>query len=170
MKNVKYDLKRKACCFTGHRSLMKDKSENLMTRLNLEIDKLIELGVSTYYSGGALGFDQISASIIIKKRDEGRSIELIFALPHKNQDELWSSEQKVLYKSLLDKAYKIIYISDAFDKDCMKKRNYYMVEHSSYCICALEYKRSGTFQTVRYAQKNGLNIVNVANVELRSLL
>ena len=119
MESSKNLLKRKACCFTGHRSFMKDKNEINLARLNSEIDRLIELGVSVFYSGGALGFDQVSASIIIKKRDEGKNIELIFALPYKNQDELWNQTQKIFYRNLLNKGNEIVYVSNTFSKDCM---------------------------------------------------
>ena len=108
-----------------------------------------------------MGFDQIVASLIIAKKEMGRDIRLVFALPCKNQDELWSTEQEQLYRNMLAEADKIIYVSEDFTDSCMKKRNRYMVDNSAYCICAHLRHMSGTDQTVKYARQKGLRIINV---------
>lgn len=150
------------CCFTGHRKLPADKIESIVKNLDREIENLIANGVTDFISGGALGFDQIAASLIIVKKEMGRNIRLRFALPCKNQDELWNEKQKKLYQELLLEADKITYVSEAYDDFCMKKRNSYMVQNSGYCICALLHEGSGTGQTVRLARKKGLKIINIA--------
>lgn len=94
------------CCFTGHRKLPADKIEKIMLRLNVEIERFIGQGVTDFIVGGALGFDQLAASLIAAKKEMGESIRLIFALPCRNQDEQWSAEQKRLYFSLLKEALK----------------------------------------------------------------
>ena len=68
----------------------------------------------------------------------------------------------MLYRKLLIEADETIYVSEEYNAFCMKKRNNYMVEQSAYCICALLQEKSGTGQTVRYARKKGLQIINVA--------
>ncbi len=151
------------CCFTDHRRLPKDKIEHMLLRLNQEVDNLISQGVTDFISGGALGFDQIAASLIIAKKEMGHKIRLIFALPCRNQDEHWTDEQKRLYRNLLAEADEIIYVSEEYTDGCMKKRNRYMVHKSAYCICVLLYSFSGTDQTVRCARKKGLRIINIAN-------
>lgn len=154
--------KEHTCCFTGHRKLPKDRLENIVIRLNREIDTLISQGVTTFISGGALGFDQIAASLIIAKKEMGKNIKLIFALPCKNQTNCWNSKQKRLYNSLLLQADEVIYTSEHYSDDCMKKRNHFMVDSSAYCICAKLYPNSGTEQTVKYAIERGLKVINVA--------
>lgn len=140
----------------------KSKIEYVMKRLNHEIDILISKGVTEFISGGALGFDQIAASLIIAKKEMGYNIRLTFALPCRNQDELWNIEQKKLYHDLLGEADEIIYVSEDYNSGCMKKRNYYMVDRSAHCICALQNSRSGTGQTVRYARQKGMKIINIS--------
>jgi len=83
-------------------------------------------------------------------------------LPCKNQDELWTDEQKKLYRDLLTEADEVIYVSEEYTDGCMKKRNRYMVDQSAHCICAHLYPMSGTEQTIKYAQRKGLRIINVA--------
>lgn len=133
------------CCFTRHRNLPAKKIEKIILNLDREIENLIAKGVTDFISGGAIGFDQIAASLIIAKKEMGNAnIRLIFALPCKNQDELWNEKQKKLYRELLIEADETIYVSEECNAFCMKKRNNYMVEHSAYCICALLQEKSGT--------------------------
>ena len=154
--------KQKTCCFSGHRVLSQKKIEKTLKRLHEEVDQLIENGVTDYVSGGAIGFDAICSSLIISKKQQGADIRLIFALPCRNQDEKWTDRQKRLYRSLLAEADEIIYVSEEYTPNCMKERNFFMVDNSAYCICALLKDISGTGQTVRYAQRQGLRIINVA--------
>lgn len=150
------------CCFTGHRRLPIKKIQRILMNLDREIEKCIAEGVTTFLCGGALGFDQIAASLIIAKKEMGRKIRLVFVLPCKNQDKLWNTKEKTFYKSLLKEVDDIIYVSENYDISCMSKRNYYMVEHSAYCICALLRGKSETGQTVRYAHEKGLTVINIA--------
>ncbi len=153
-------MKEHTCCFTGHRKLPKEKIEHIIKKLDREVGCLIEQGVTDFISGGAMGFDQIAASLIIAKKETGQKIRLVFALPCKNQEELWPAEQKKLYYNLLTEADEIIYVLEEYRNGCMKKRNRYMVDRSSYCICALLRPLSGTDQTVRYAKQRGLTVIN----------
>ncbi|MCL1882927.1 MAG: DUF1273 domain-containing protein [Defluviitaleaceae bacterium] len=154
--------KENTCCFTGHRALSKKKIERIVKRLNEEIDLLIQQGVTNYISGGAVGFDQIAASLVLSRKQQGVDIRLIFALPCHNQDEKWNDRQKQLYRSLLSEADEVHYVSEKFTDECMKERNYFMVDNSAYCICALTNPISGTGQTTRYAQQQDLQVINVA--------
>ena len=154
--------KNNTCFFSGHRKLPQKKIERIVKRLNEEIDKLIEKGITHFISGGAIGFDQICASMIISRKQQGADIRLIFALPCHNQDEKWTDRQKQLYRSLLSEADEIVYVSEEYTPDCMKERNFYMVDNSAYCICALIKDISETGQSVRYARTQGLQVINAA--------
>lgn len=155
-------IKEKSCCFTGHRNLRTDKIERIIINLDREIETFIAQGVTDFISGGAVGFDLIAASLIVAKKEMGRDIRLVFALPCQDQDMTWTQKLRSLYQNLLGEAVEVVYVSERYDPFCMKQRNQYMVEHSAYCICALLNEKSGTGQTVRLACKKGLMIVNVA--------
>jgi len=142
-------------------TLSHKKLERVVKRLNDEVDRLIQQGVTDYVTGGYLGFDQIAASLIVSKKEQGADIRLIFALPCRNQEEKWADRQKQLYRSLLGEADEIYYVSEEYTDDCVKVRNEYMVDNSAYCICALVNDISGTGQTVRYAQQQGLEVINL---------
>ncbi len=151
-----------ACCFSGHRRISNTHIDLLISRTKSEIEGLVDTGVTDFISGGALGFDQLAASLIIELRESGRNIRLVFALSCRNQDLPWNAEQSRKYHSLLHRADEIFYVSEEYHPDCMRKRNFYMVNRSKYCICALLHERSGTAQTVRYAHEKGLIVINVA--------
>lgn len=157
-------MKSKTSCFTGHRKLPRQKMKQILINLDKEVNNLIRAGVTDFISGGALGFDQVAASVIIAKKMAGEGIRLIFALPCKNQDAKWSAKQKEIYHSLLAEADEIIYVSEEYFEGCMKKRNYYMLDRSAYCICAHLYNTGGTFQTVKYARNSNVVVVNIIDV------
>ena len=128
---------KKVCCFSGHRKLPAAKMEHSMRRLDREIDRLISEGVSDFVSGGAQGFDQLAAALVVAKRDAGARVRLIFLLPCRNQDAYWRGAERRQYHNLLERADELVYISDAYDSGCMKRRNFAMVERADVCVCAL---------------------------------
>lgn len=154
-------MKHRTCCFTGHRALPASKMQAILANLHREIDALIEGGVRDFLSGGALGFDQIAASIILDKRQMCRDVRLILTLPCKDQDARWNEGQRVAYRALLRRADEVIYVSEAYDEGCMKRRNAYMVARSDFCLCALLRERSCAGQTVRLARQSGLKVIDV---------
>lgn len=155
-------MQNNSCCFVGDTSLPLEKIEKIVVGLDREIERLIADGVTDFISGGNLGFEQIAASLIAAKKEMGKNIRLIFVLSHKTQADLWGEKQRALYQNLLNEADEIIYVSEQCDSFCIKLRSKYMVDHSTYCICALQRKGDIANQTVEYARERGLQIVNVA--------
>ena len=45
--------------------------ESILFKLNMEAERLIQEGVITFISGGALGFDQIAALMMATKKEMG---------------------------------------------------------------------------------------------------
>lgn len=155
-------MREHTCCFTGHRNFKQYvESAGVATRLNEEIERLIDKGVTSFLSGGARGFDLLAATLVIYQRNVGRAVQLILALPCRGHDEGWPEDEKHLLQTLMAGADEVVYVTEEFSTGCMKARNQYMVDRSAHCICALKYRRSGTGQTVNFAEKAGLNIVNV---------
>lgn len=149
------------CCFTGCRKLPNDKIEAAVRRLDYTVESLIAHGVRRFISGGTLGFDMIAASLIIAKKEMGKGIQLVFALPYRNQEEKWDVKQKKLYYDVLAEANEVIYVSEEYHDGCIGKRNRYMVDHSAYCVCAILHSKYDTDRTVRYANKRGIKVISV---------
>ena len=152
------------CCFTDHRLIKKSEIPKIQELLIDKIKNLLNKGVIKFLNGGALGFDMIAADTILAFKSICPQIQLIMVLPCKNQSEKWSQENKLHYQDILNKADKIIYLSDKYYDECMLDRNRYLVDNSNYCIAFLKHKRGGTLFTVNYAKKLGKNVINIAEL------
>lgn len=150
------------CCFTGHRLLPKEQIPGITLRLSARVDELIAGGVHTFISGGALGFDQLAALVVLcKKEDEKRPVRLVIAQPCRDQSKNWTPAQQRVYDNILSRADEVVCLSDHYFNGCMQIRNRWMVEHSDHVIACMARLQGGTAQTVRYAAKKGLNVLNV---------
>lgn len=156
-------MKERTCCFTGHRTLPQG-LELLKLKKHLKssiIDLIENHNVCFFGNGGALGFDTLAAQTVINLKTKYPQIKLIMVLPCKNQDKYWKEKDVEIYNFIKSKADKIVYTSETYSKDCMLKRNRHLVDNSKYCICYLHQNTGGTAYTVKYAQKNNLEIINL---------
>lgn len=151
-----------SCCFTGHRRISAAARAQLEAQLTDAVSALIAQGVRRFYAGGALGFDTLAARAVIHLRQNYPDIELILALPCKDQTRGWGDWDVAVYEGIKRAANEVVYLSDTYTKTCMLDRNRYMVEHSDCCLCYLTRASGGTAYTVRYAEKRGLAIKNLA--------
>ncbi len=155
--------KSNTCCFTGHRDISAVTYSRLVERVEPLLMRLIDNGYRYFACGGALGFDTFAATYICSLKMRGFPVKLVLMLPCRNQTAKWSEYDKHVYENLADRADEILYISESYFAGCMQKRNRALVDASSACICYLTSAGgSGTRQTVEYAQKKGLALVNVA--------
>lgn len=155
-------MKKRTCCFTGHRKIPPEQYEEIRKRLKSEITAMIQQGVIYFGAGGALGFDTMAAQTVLALREQYPQIKLILVLPCKTQTRGWNEEEKATYENIKKACDKYIYISDAYTYGCMHERNRHLVDSSSYCICYLTKYSGGTAYTVEYAKKKGLTVMNLA--------
>ncbi|MBS5467655.1 MAG: DUF1273 family protein [Clostridium sp.] len=153
------------CCFTGHRPMKlpfgadesHPKCNQLKSILRTEIERLItEHRVCRFITGMALGIDQICAEIVLDLKEKYPQIMPECAIPYEGQAIQWSAEQRDRYFGILEKCDKETMLQTRYTKDCMQKRNRYMVDQSNHVLAVWDGSfRSGSGQTVRYAQKMG---------------
>ena len=160
-KKIEITIKEKSCCFTGHRKIRKNELSLVQLRLKEIITQLIQTNVTIFICGGALGFDTLAALEVLEQKKDNKNIQLIMALPCKEQCKNWKEKDQAIYKNILQKADKIICVSEEYSKYCMLERNRYMVDNSSYCICYLRYSKSGTAYTVNYAKNNNSILIYI---------
>ena len=152
-----------ACCFTGHRAVPMERIEELRQRLKAGILYLHDnMSITTYYAGGALGFDSLAAEAVIEQRREWRDIRLVIVIPCRDQADRWSAADKARYDRINGSADEVICLAERYYRGCMHQRNRYMVDHSRACICYLTEQTGGTAYTVQYARAHGLQIFNLA--------
>ena len=154
--------KSKVACFSGHRKLPQDCSE-LKSSLVLAITELINNGVVFFGAGGALGFDMMAAETILQMKEKYPHIKLILVLPCPPdlQTLKWYDYQRKRYNIILNKADKVRILCPTYTNSCMLDRNRHMVDNSAYLICYLRENNGGTFYTLKYAKRMGLEILHV---------
>ena len=156
----------KSVCFTGHRTIAEDK-ETLSARLYALLERLVtEKKVTDFYTGGAVGWDALAALTVLKLRESYPEVKLHLVLPcpFEEQSAKWNEAQKAEHKHIASLADTKEFTSEHLVKNAMKIRNARLVELASdYCICYWNPKnfRSGTGQTVRMAQKKGIEVINL---------
>lgn len=167
----------KKVCGTGHRTSKftwydwnKSDFENELHPECLAIKKaikeqlimLINNGYDYFITGMALGFDTWLAESVIDLKKDYPFIQLEAAVPCLYQDTKWTEEQQKRYKNILNACDIIHYVSKApYDKFCMNKRNYYMVDNSDMVIACYDGSAGGTRNAYLYAMNNHVNIINI---------
>lgn len=154
--------KETCCCLTGHRDIPPTAYESVAAAFAAALERLYREGITTFYCGGALGFDTIAAVTLINKRPRFPGLRLVMVLPCPEQSDRWPAPSRALYRSILQKADEVITLSPVYTRDCMFERNRYMVEHSAVCLAYLRRRQGGSAYTVRYAEQKGLRILNLA--------
>lgn len=155
-------MKEQTCCFTGHRQIPLAQRARIAAALEARVRELIAQGFCYFGAGGALGFDTMAAETVLRLREEYPAIRLILVLPCADQSARWAQEDVLLYEEIKQKADKCVCLAPHYYNGCMQARNRRLVDESAACICYMTDEKSGTGYTVRYAQKSGLAVYNVA--------
>ena len=126
-------------------------------------EKFEELKPEKIVSGMAQGVDQWAAEIAVEM-----NIPFIAAIPCDNQDSNWPQSSKDHYQELLSKAESCVNVSPGpYTKDCMHKRDQWVVDNSDNLLAVWNGQRyGGTFATVRMAEKATKTIHRVNPEEL----
>ena len=161
-------MNRISCAFTGHRPSKFPWKYNqndgrcvaLKAVLTEQITALAEAGVRDFCSGMAEGTDCYCSQIVLSLREKNPTLKLHCILPHKGQADKWSASSRELYRSILEQADSIVYVSRAYYKNCMLDRNRFLIDHASTVLAVFSgVRRSGTGTTVNYARKMGREII-----------
>ena len=157
-------IKINTVCFTGHRSIAKDKALLIPRALETIISGLIAMGATSFRLGGAVGFDTIAALSVLEAKEKHPHITLDLILPCRNQTDKWDEHNIRAYNYILSHADSVSYVCDTYRKGCMLERNRRLVDGSDMLIAYLEKSSGGSAYTYRYAEEKGLEIINIYDV------
>ena len=145
------------CTFAGHRNVP---FAALTPEVRNAIESILQFGDKefTFYSGGKGTFDGMCEMAVrsAKRAHPELSIRLKLVLPYMTNR---LNTEKDFYKSMYDDVIIPIELCDVYPKAAISKRNCWMVDKSDYVIAFLQYDYGGAYDTVRYASKNGKNII-----------
>ena len=156
------NLRQHRCCFTGHRpNKLRQSEQEIKPLLEKAIDWAIDNGFVTFISGMAEGVDIWAAEIILDKRKSNADLHLICALPHPGFENRRSMSEKARFQKIIAAADFVKLVGDRYFTGCYQVRNEFMVDHSSLVIAAFNGIASGTKNTVDYAKRRGVRVINI---------
>ena len=88
-------------------------------------------------------------------------ISLVGVIPFAGQELKWSGKWRARHDSILRAADKIITLNSRYIRGCYHERNRYLVDNSRRLIGLCSEKTGGTRHTFDYAEKSGIEIVNL---------
>ncbi|MFR9545986.1 MAG: SLOG family protein [Rikenellaceae bacterium] len=158
------DIK-KSVSFSGYRpEKMPDKGDEqstsiavLKSDLKQSILQAIKDGFTTFIVGMAEGFDTYAALEVIKLKLSGNDIKLMCAIPYDNGNVRGETHQYIL-----ENADERVVLSDTNNRGVYYTRNEYMVDNSARLICYYDGLAGGTEYTIDYANKKGVEVINLA--------
>lgn len=156
------ELRKHRCCFTGHRPEKLRRSEAVIRAdLEHEIRNAVLKGITVFITGMARGVDLDAGEIVLQLRDEGLPVRLICASPYEGFERSWSSEWQNRYRTVLQSADLVRYICPGYSRGCFQIRNEWIVNHSSLVIAVFNGEKSGTKNTIDYANRQGVPVVRI---------
>jgi uncharacterized phage-like protein YoqJ len=158
------DLRQRTCCFTGHRVIPEKDLPGILERTEQAVRRLIEQGVVFFGVGGAIGYDTEAAKLLFRLRaTDYPQIKVILVYPFEGFTGRWSDEQRAGYARLLPQYDKAVCVAHSASREAYLTRDRHLVDGSAYCIAYCTRDSGGTAYTLRYAQQEGLKIVNTAS-------
>ena len=163
-------MKENTCCFTGHRNIPAGETENVKAKLKEQILALMEEGIRTFLVGGAMGFDMLAAEALVDLRErEGKEFRLVSVLPFPDWREGWPAEEYAREEAILKNCDEFSLSGEKCDRKLYLDRDRKMVDASSVCVAWCSRRSGGTAYTVRYALKQGVQVVNLADWDVEVL-
>lgn len=145
--------------FFGHRYI--DDLDYVENSLHALLENIIQSNEYVEFLVGKNGdFDRIVSSVIVniaRASDEVRFSHTLI-LPYQTSEYQNNEEY---YHKFYDSVEICHISSESHFKSAFKKRNMYMVDKSDLVICYVENNSGGAFEAIKYAYKQGKNVINI---------
>lgn len=161
--------KQTTCCFTGHRAAKLPWGYDetaadciaLKTKIFDAVEAVHHSGVRHFICGMANGCDMYFGEAVVRLRRDNPDITLEAAIPFEGQADKWGEALRLRYRRLLDECDYETLVAKVYTPTCMKRRNEYMVDNSSVLIAAFDGKSGGTLNTLIYAMRNDVEVIQL---------
>ena len=150
------------CCFTGHRNLPIGQEEEIWKRVYACLEPLLKEGVRYFGVGGALGFDTLVAEKLLMLRESRPEIRIILVQPFPGYQSRWTPAQQARAAAAEARVDKVVAYCQTPGREAFLARDRHLVDGSSCCFAWCTRATGGTAYTLRYAQRKGLRVWNVA--------
>ena len=150
------------CCFTGHRNLLAGQENEIWKRVYACLEPLLKEGVRYFGVGGALGFDTLVAERLIALRESQPQIRIILVQPFQGYQSRWTPARQARAAAVEARVDKVVVCCQTPSREAFLARDRHLVDNAGCCIAWCTRATGGTASTLRYAQKHGLRVWNVA--------
>ena len=147
--------------FFGHRYV--ENSEEIEIRLDKLLQELITQKEYVEFLIGRDGDFDLLASSAIKKAAEKYgcgNTHFTLVLPYMRAE--YRDNEKA-YLDYYDEVEVCAESSEAHPKSAIQIRNRSMIDRADLVVCCIQHKSGGAYATIRYAEKQGKKIVNLAD-------
>ncbi len=163
----------RAVAFTGYRpekfdfgfSPEEPRYVELEDRLINTVLSLHEEGYSRFYCGAAMGFDLLCGEIVILLKKRFADMRLCCFVPFRGQQRDFPDGWKKRYEDVLAASDEVVMVSQQYERGCYSKRNRKMVDGAEVLVTYFDGVKGGTAQTMAYAKKKNLRIINLYDME-----
>ena len=157
------------CCFTGHRAAKlpwgfhetDPRCITLKQQIYDTVEAVYDSGVSHFICGMANGCDMYFGEAVLRLKQTYPDVILEAAIPYSGQAEYWKEPEKSRWQRLYDNSDYITVVSQEYTRECMNKRNRYMVDRSSVLIAAYNGSKGGTQNTMLYAIRSKCEVIQI---------
>ena len=146
-------------CFFGHRQI--DDFRLVEQKVEALIDKLLNDHEYVEFFVGRDGeFDQLVTSAILRcrKRLDTANCSVTWVMPYLKADYVKNSDSSDNYYDSVEVCEQS---ANAHPKAAIQIRNRAMVDRSYLCVFYVTHRSGGAYQTLRYAERTGANIINL---------
>lgn len=158
-----------SCCFTGHRATKLpwgfDESDCRCKALKKQIfdavDAVYDAGIRHYICGMANGCDLYFGEAVLQLKVLHDDVTLEAAIPYEGQAERWKDAEKLRWDRIVNHANYRTVVSPVYTRNCMEKRNRYMVDNAKVLIAAYNGTAGGTQNTMLYAIRNKREVIQI---------
>ncbi|MBS4959296.1 MAG: DUF1273 family protein [Clostridiales bacterium] len=149
----------RSCCFTGHRpEKLKTDPKEVFAGLKREIQQAIDDGYDTFLTGMARGVDLWAAHIVLEKKAQYPQLKLYCAIPYAGFEKRWDERWRNAYQQILGQADGAKVFCATYTYGSFDMRNHWMVDHSRRVIAVYNHTHGGTYNTLKYAKKKGVEV------------
>jgi len=161
--------KNKTCSFTGHRAAklpwgfneLDPRCVSLKKQINDAVDAVYDSGIRHFICGMANGCDMYFGEAVLQLKKKHKDVTLEAAVPFEGQASAWKEPEKSRWQQIYKNSDYVTIVSKSYTKDCMHKRNRYMVDNCAVLIAAYNGSSGGTQSTMLYAIRSKKEVIQI---------
>ena len=140
---------------------LKDLEKAMANGASAVIGAVYDSGIKHFICGMALGCDMYCAEAVIRLKKMHSDVTLQAAVPYRGQADNWNEYNRLRYDRIIDNCDEVTVLAESYSPACMAIRNRFMVDNSSVLVACYDGMSGGTWNTIRYAQKKDIEVIQL---------